>query len=355
MRIEALAGRVFLALVAVVATLVLIEVASRRLVPTAPGLAQSLDLGTPREPKPYVVFGTDENGPYVNRLGYPGPVPALPKPAGEYRIFMLGGSTVFAGNPPLAVQIERELRTSGLDAARVYNFGVVSSVSGMELARIVFEVGGYEPDLVLLYDGGNDVVVPFLWDPRPGYPFNFLLYESNPLMQDADRYPTALLLGFGSNLLRRTFRDFFTERLLGLGRLRAEAGWQTEPWRDAIARTYVDHLVKGARASRGFGAKFMGFLQPLLYWKATLEEHEVTVRDVLDHEHPGLREHCVAMRPKMQAAMRAAPADVRDDFVDMSGVYDAVPGRTFVDFIHPIQETTPVLVHVIARAILDRR
>jgi hypothetical protein len=59
------------------------------------------------------------------------------KPAGELRIFVVGGSTVFMGAPlakTIPGQIESELLRRGISGAKVYNFGAVSFVSGQELA-----------------------------------------------------------------------------------------------------------------------------------------------------------------------------------------------------------------------------
>ena len=61
-----------------------------------------------RTPQPYTMFGakpsasvSTNDSPLIehyNRLGYRGPAPTPVKPSGEYRIFILGGSTVFMGS-----------------------------------------------------------------------------------------------------------------------------------------------------------------------------------------------------------------------------------------------------------------
>ncbi len=61
----------------------------------------------------------------------------------------------------------------------------------MELARLVFEALAYQPDLIVSYSGANDIILPLSADPRPGYPFNFMIREYNPLL-DKD-YPLATL------------------------------------------------------------------------------------------------------------------------------------------------------------------
>ena len=125
------------------------------------------------------------------------------KTRGEFRIFMLGGSTVEYGNPPLPVYVEQELKRRGFENVRVFNYGVISQNSGQELAHLVFHVLDSEPDMVVFYDGGNDIMDPLLYDPRPGYPFNFLAYENNVLFQATGDYPWPALLAYGSEMLDR--------------------------------------------------------------------------------------------------------------------------------------------------------
>jgi hypothetical protein len=102
------------------------------------------------------------------------------KPVDELRIFVLGGSTVVGGRSPLTTIpgiIEADLQSGGWPRARVYNFDVVSFVSGQELSLLVLRLIDLKPDLVIAYDGGNDLFQPWFYDPRPGYPFNYMTEE----------------------------------------------------------------------------------------------------------------------------------------------------------------------------------
>src|SRR5215813_4208551 len=94
----------------------------------------------------------------LNSLGFriEGPLEKS-KPAGELRIFVVGGSPVFLGAPlakSIPGQIESELVRRGISGAKVYNFGVVAAVSGQELALLTHLLVDYEPDVVISYGGG---------------------------------------------------------------------------------------------------------------------------------------------------------------------------------------------------------
>jgi hypothetical protein len=150
-----------------------------------------------RNPRPYFMFSGPRNGRLTlpvqmagtesdremrfNSEGFriEGEV-LLPKPADEIRIFVTGGSTVLIGAPlanSIPGAIETALRAGGLSQARVYNFGVISFLSGQELALLVHRLVNLASDLVIAYDGGNDLFSPWAYDPRPGYPFNFVAWE----------------------------------------------------------------------------------------------------------------------------------------------------------------------------------
>lgn len=347
LRLEAALGRVLIGIVSLTAALALAEVASRFALDARPPFEARFPTRDTRSPRPFCMFGGRPGAPGLNELGYPGAAPASPKPRGEFRVFVLGGSTVWNGDPALPALLEDELARRGLPDAAVYNFGVVSSVSGMELARLVFEVADLEPDLVVFYSGGNDILHPWSWDPRPGHPFNFVAWESNPLLEsDVESYPTIALLAYGSHLLRAAIPSFFVSHFVPLDELREQAGWNTEPWRRHIAEHFVSNLWKASRVSKGLGADFVAFLQPLVYFKRwpTREEAPWSA-DAAKRDHAArAREYILetaARRPEVP-------------LVDLSGFYADRRDPVFSDTIHTRQDAKPALAaemagHVAAR------
>ncbi len=106
-----------------------------------------------------------------NALGYRGEEIPRPKPAGEFRIACLGGSTTYTGRvedyrqayPQL---LERELHARGRPFVRVINAGGESWTSWESLVNLEFRVLDLEPDLIVDYDGINDVHARVVWPPR---------------------------------------------------------------------------------------------------------------------------------------------------------------------------------------------
>lgn len=338
MKFEVILGRIFLALLAATVTFIILDYSSRWFLPKSSSVI-GRDLGIPetevfRKPKPYVMFGGAPNAPLtggekLSKLGYRGKEPLPVKSPGEYRIFLLGGSTVLFGNPTLAILLEEQFRKNGFTHVSVYNFGVICSVSGMELARILFECADLQPDYIIMYGGGNDIFQPAHYDPRPGVPFNFMVYENNPLLgSDVSNYPTLLMLANGSNLCRYLFPSLFLNKLVPLQQLREAAGWGSKEWGESIALQYVNNVSKASTVSRAFGARFTAFFQPLVHFKHSLTNEEAAWGG-------DISENYIYMRDLVRGA---AGKNRQVDFVDISNIFENTKEKVFTDQIHITQE-----------------
>ena len=167
---------------------------------------------------PFIEFkGSFQSGKH-NAIGYGGKVPQLQKNEQEYRIFFLGGSTVRFGEPAIPALVEQLFHAEGFKEVQVFNFGVSGSNTAMDLARLVFEVPAYRPNMIVSYAGGNDINLPVTTDPRPGYPFIFMLKEFNPLHRK--KYPWLDMATYGSHLLRLFGHDYFKEKFTRMRELR---------------------------------------------------------------------------------------------------------------------------------------
>lgn len=107
--------------------------------------------------------GYHRRGTSHNSLGFRGREIDQPKPAGRYRIAILGGSTTYGefianDDDAFPARLERRLRElRGTDAIEVVNAGVPGYDSWEALADFEFRVLDLEPDLVIIYHGVNDV------------------------------------------------------------------------------------------------------------------------------------------------------------------------------------------------------
>lgn len=308
-------------------------------------------------PKPFLYYAgrpnLDMGKEALNPLGYRGKIPPPEKGPDEYRIFILGGSTVFCGNPPIPDLVERFLLRDlpATKKASVYNFGVLGQNSGMELARVVFEISDFKPDMIIMYSGANDVYSPVFADPRPGYPGNFMIRENNPLQKDAESYPSITMFLWGSNLFRylisknNTILDYYKEKLLSFSRLRLENHYLSDKWIDAIAETYCANIEKTAIISDVYGAKFLGFFQPMLFYKDYLDFEEQACIEQYSRQEIDYHIH---VREKIRRLFEQMN-DKGISVYDLSDIYDSTPESVFVDFCHTKQKYKNVVAAEISR------
>jgi lysophospholipase L1-like esterase len=112
-------------------------------------------------PLPYVNYVPSPDYPEHNKLGYRGPDIAIPKPQGVYRIVALGGSTTYSSATTYPdsypAQLQTILRAEGYGNVEVINAGFIGYTSWDTLTNFEFRVLELEPDMIILYDGVNDI------------------------------------------------------------------------------------------------------------------------------------------------------------------------------------------------------
>lgn len=270
----------------------------------------------------------------------------------EIRIFMLGGSTVEYGNPPLPELVEKELRRRGFGSVRVLNYGVISQNSSQELAHLVFHVLDSEPDIVVLYSGGNDIMDPLLYDPRPGYPFNFLAYENNVLFKDSREYPWFALMAYGSEMFRHLRRGYFLEKFGQFSFWRTNANYGSDAWSENIAGIYAGNLAKAGRICRAYDVEYIAFLQPVIFYKRVLvSDTEKNILKGWPSVEANLVGHYIPdVRDRILNKIRAEQKRHVFEFHDLSGIFYDSEHAVFRDYIHVDDEAN----QKIALAICDR-
>lgn len=102
---------------------------------------------------------------FISENGYRGPAFAVRKPAGVYRIIVVGGSAVFDQNVSDSPsdylnswphRVESLLRARAFAHVEVINAGVPGQTSADSLGRIYSQLWTYQPDMIVAYQGWND-------------------------------------------------------------------------------------------------------------------------------------------------------------------------------------------------------
>ena len=113
-----------------------------------------------------------------NEFGFRGKSPDIKREKDKFIIGFFGGSTGYQGDPSIIEIVSKKLDENNLKN-EVFNFSSVSSNHNQHLHRLL-EFSEYKYDLIIFYGGGNETIQSYYYDSRPGYPFNFYIYENDP-------------------------------------------------------------------------------------------------------------------------------------------------------------------------------
>ena len=118
-------------------------------------------------PTPDYIKGKDRH----NSLGYRGDEISIPKPAGEFRIVCLGGSTTYTSEvndyrKSYPYLLEEYLHEQGYSNVTVVNAGAGSWSSWESLINFELRVLDLDPDMIIVYHGINDISPRFVWPPE---------------------------------------------------------------------------------------------------------------------------------------------------------------------------------------------
>ena len=106
----------------------------------------------------------------INSAGFRGPEIEQTKPQDSFRIFMVGGSTTASlratsDETTIPGYLQNLFDNDGMKKIEVINAGVPGIMSSQELLLVQHKILDYNPDLIIVYDGTNDVNLPYGFKP----------------------------------------------------------------------------------------------------------------------------------------------------------------------------------------------
>ncbi len=278
----------------------------------------------------------------------------LPKQKGEkeIRVFVVGGSAVLHGSPlvnTLSGQLEQCFHRDGMLEVKVYNCGIRSFVSGQELSLILHTLVEYQPDLVVVYDGGNDIHQPYTYDPRPGYPYNFVIYEAGFARVNGTASLAELLGGlfYKSKLIQSLFQPgrYNYDTIISVDRakeIKQACAYRSPGWETEIITRYIGNLEKMCHLAKGFDFKLAVFLQPVIYFKTPLVGRERALLGDDDFQNYMERQYA-RIKPILSDLNTKYAKENRYFFADLSNTFTGYDKEVFWDFIHIDNEGNKVI------------
>ena len=261
---------------------------------------------------------------------------------GAFTVFTFGGSTMWgtgaADGQTIAADLQEMLRARLKRPICVKNFGETGYTSTQEVVQLMLRLrAGERPDLVIFYDGVNDVAAGYE-SGRAGAHIN--------LRPIADRFAGVGDASLGSRLLRSSawfslFRRYFAAHPHGPPVSYRSLGVDAPSLGRAVVDTYLAQRRLVAALAREYGFRAAFFWQPVIMVGAkpfTREERRID--RAID---PAKRDLYAATYRFMSEAVRRAP-----DLYDVSGVFDGIHAPVWIDPFH----VTPLGDELVARAML---
>ncbi|MFA5147079.1 MAG: SGNH/GDSL hydrolase family protein [Candidatus Omnitrophota bacterium] len=296
---------------------------------------------------PYTVFGLPANyhsdTVNLNSIGLRGPEVGEKK-AGAYRIAVLGGSAVFGAettndNLTFCKLLESDLKSATGRDVEVINAGLPAYVSMQELVLFEDKIIGLKPDLVIVFDGFNDVFTSLKRDKRPNYPRWFAEIETV--------YYTSMPKLFVEMKLKRyrpTKRIF---RWLERRKAKLSEDFTVNPEQISFYGRNLDLICHLAKS---YGIDAVLVFQPLLYYKTPLTENERAIIGRLDKKYVlSVVEMCNMAREAMRKTAEANSVP----YIDGTGIFDGLNDDIFLDECHFNQAGHKMIADTLSAALKE--
>jgi lysophospholipase L1-like esterase len=287
----------------------------------------------------------------INERGFRGgPMPDAKAP-GERRVIVLGGSTAYGylldeTEKVFPAVLERRLAAApppGAASVSVWNCGVVGYDSAQELALLAHDLAHAAPDLVILFDGWNDLHVS--GRTPPGAPLRTGGFGDLEARVARTEEPLRGLLR-ASAFFRGLERKAARFRLEAEERAAAGRPLGVFAEHPAALPRYRRNLTAAVRLARAFGARALLAPQPEAHLRAEpVPEAEARVR--AEERAPGYSAYARAVYPKFRDAAREVAAAEGAAYLDATRLFDGREERVFLDDCH----LDPAGMEVVAAAL----
>jgi hypothetical protein len=257
------------------------------------------------------------------------------------RVFLFGGSAAWGyaarDEHTIAAALERALETRGLEDIDVVNFGQSSYNATQETITLLLELrDGNVPDVVVFFDGNNDVSATFQ-NGVAGMTLN------QPLAADRWRAGRSGVLGQVADLTRHSLLMQRLQMAVG----RAPVGQPVRPAAGAVCRDVAEYYRNLTRTVNGLAHAYD--FRALFIWQPMLATSRKTrsawERQILEWApgYDALVRECTASVDSLMANERET------QYVPMHSLFDSDTATVFVDnWGHTTERANHVIAHRIA-------
>lgn len=312
--------------------------------------------------EPYVYHRrVPHSGTYINvdSAGHRATVQA-PTSSRARKVFFFGGSTMFGSFqrdgwtiPSVAA---RTLDSLGVEDVHVVNYGETGYVSTQEAVALWLALrDGERPDVVVFYDGINDVAAA-VQTGRAGWPQNEFNrareFQLGRTVYHWQRGPGSEVRAFTALLGIAVGRSLLVQRVLAM-KGSPPPVWDASALANDVMQSYAatTRLVEALAERFDFRAVFVW--QPTVHATAkALSPYEANLRRTLEEDPASQLMATVHLRivERIDSVMsdQGSPA-----FLNRSHVFDGIADQIFVDAIgHTVEAANPLIVASLMPALL---
>ncbi|MEW6658417.1 MAG: hypothetical protein AB1424_07130 [Thermodesulfobacteriota bacterium] len=299
--------------------------------------------------RPYVYWRrTPHKGKYinVNEQGLRYTVPAKVNAGNaskKLKIFMFGGSTLWGEGVrdqfTIPSLVAKDLAARGL-ATEITNFGEVAYVNTQELIDLVLQLErGNIPDVVIFYDGYNDVYAAlqnqaagftqFEWKRELEYNISTRYHKLKKvfLLNTLDRFYLGKLIKSLSDKL--SYQEPFSQK--------------SKTLKNDLVEVYLNNLKIITALGKAYGFVPLFYWQPVIYTKKTLTPFEKRFAT----------EPLGDLYRQSQAVMQAKHQEFAPyHFFDISGLFAAAHHEVYLDYCHVNEEANQIIAQRLAADLL---
>jgi len=263
-------------------------------------------------------------------------------------LFLFGGSTMWGTGSrdahTIPAILARELALAG-KPVEVTNFGEAGYVSTQELIAWMLELrAGNVPDIVVFYDGVNDVFTAFQ-EPVAGVTHNERnrVKEFNLTHPDQqDRLRRTAWAAWVGDLATVRFaaklsgnKELSFDRLAGRAPSLRLASSPPEALPGEVAKVYRGNMEMAATLAARHGVQCLFYLQPTIYQKPVRTGSELKRFQHGMRRRAGLDGLVEASYAAIRSELAQSP--VAGQFRDVSGVFAQESAPIFIDMCHVVE------------------
>lgn len=298
-----------------------------------------------------------------------------PKEPGEIRIIITGGSASISWNISEAATLDSHLyrlfaKHYPNQKVRIFNLGNGAWKSFQELIALQLHGLPLEPDLIIAFDGFNDIQHSYSMPIQTPYCIhtetaskNYAqwvqgkvgeLFKNFKLLQSL-KNPSIGMIGRAKSTVKSALAqldpEFAKEAAPGklathmnypleIAEIKARADF--DPYNREVVNFYLDNERMMAKAAEMMNAKMMVVLQPILYTKTPLSENE---RRILDSYTSSVNFAIQGYERMKEGLQQLAAEEKHVSFYDMSNVFEGDERSYFGDYCHFSKEGYEIVSH----------